>query len=273
MICKQCNKEFTPSHHLQKYCSKECIKEGKKLYAKSTISKQSKKNWREKNKDYIRIEHLKYQQSNRQLTRDRNNKSYEKSRNVNISWWLMGHSLPYWKAKLRGSKLRGSKYNNLTPEYLEDLNIKQSGLCYYTGIPLRPFERGGKLKHGKGAKQPLSKLLQQVSIDKLVPNKGYVKGNVVLSSTFINIMKSQCTLNEFKTLILMISKHLNFNEKNHTPDEDLTRVIRKIGKDYEKRTIKAVKKIKKLQAKNLVKLVKRFPGELVIEKGKLVRTN
>jgi len=43
MICKQCKKEFTKTHHARKFCSKECIKEGKKLYAKSTMSKQSKK--------------------------------------------------------------------------------------------------------------------------------------------------------------------------------------------------------------------------------------
>ena len=36
MICAQCNKEFTPTHHAVKYCSKECIKikniEWKKKY-------------------------------------------------------------------------------------------------------------------------------------------------------------------------------------------------------------------------------------------------
>nr|MBC8303723.1 hypothetical protein [Pelagibacterales bacterium] len=107
---------------------------------------------------------------------------------------------------------------------------------YYTGIPLRPFQRKGELKYGKGVKTTLSQELQHVSIDKLDPKKGYVKGNIVLASMLANKMKGQCTLNQFKTLILMISKHLNFNEKNHTPDKDLTRSVRKIKKKLHKKS-------------------------------------
>ncbi len=181
-----------------------------------------------------------------------------------ISWWLLGHSIPYWKKKLGA---RG-KYSKLTPEIMQDLVIKQGGCCYYTGLPLRPFK-----KETYNDEQPLSQLLQQVSIDKLTPKKGYVKGNIVLASFFVNKMKGQCTLSQFKTLILLISKRLNFNEQNHLPDKDLTRIIDKINKTYLKRTMKNMKKIKKLHSKNLLKAVKKFPGKLTIEKGKLIRTN
>ena len=34
MICAQCNKEFTPIHWSQKYCSKECLQIHKKEYQK-----------------------------------------------------------------------------------------------------------------------------------------------------------------------------------------------------------------------------------------------
>ena len=34
MICSQCNKEFNPSSHRQKYCTKECAKDYKKEYYK-----------------------------------------------------------------------------------------------------------------------------------------------------------------------------------------------------------------------------------------------
>ena len=54
MICSQCNKEFTKTHHAQKYCSKECSKE----VNKEIIKKYQQS---DKFKEYIK----KYQQSDK----------------------------------------------------------------------------------------------------------------------------------------------------------------------------------------------------------------
>ena len=63
MICSQCNKEFNPSSHRQKYCSQECVKKFSKQYFKnyrqsdtfkkylqSDKRKESVKNYRESDK-------------------------------------------------------------------------------------------------------------------------------------------------------------------------------------------------------------------------------
>jgi len=43
MICKQCKKEFTETHHLQKYCSKECIEENEKIYQQKYRKSEKRK--------------------------------------------------------------------------------------------------------------------------------------------------------------------------------------------------------------------------------------
>ena len=55
MICSQCNKEFTKTHHSQKYCSKECSKKIKKEYSK------------EYSKDYFQLGEKEYQKKYRAL--------------------------------------------------------------------------------------------------------------------------------------------------------------------------------------------------------------
>tara|TARA_R110000822_G_C15182354_1_gene480504 strand:- start:80 stop:844 length:765 start_codon:yes stop_codon:yes gene_type:complete len=210
-----------------------------------------------------------YRKKNIVKVREYDRKLKKKIFDQSITSWLLGDSLPYWKRKITGKM-----YSKLDPEYLQELTIKQSGCCYYLGIPLRPFKKDKEaIKKERGLNVSLSQILQQVSIDKLDPKKGYTKGNIVLASMFINQMKGICTLDQFKTLILMMTSRLKFNEKNHSPDKDLTRIFNKINTDYTKKVVSDMKKIKKLQAKNLVKAVDRFPGKLIIEKGKLVRTN
>jgi len=84
MICKQCNKEFTKTHHSQKYCSKECSKEiikknnrefnkiyrqsdkGKKYnkeFSQSTKGKEAYKNYSKSEKG--RNSQKKYKQSSK----------------------------------------------------------------------------------------------------------------------------------------------------------------------------------------------------------------
>ena len=57
MICSQCNKEFTPTHHRQKYCSKKCNqkkhyesekgRDTRKKYSQTSKSKETKKRYKQ----------------------------------------------------------------------------------------------------------------------------------------------------------------------------------------------------------------------------------
>ena len=94
-------------------------------------------------------------------------------------------AMHYKYIRLKGHCKRSNIPFNLTSKYLIDLWNKQQGKCFYTDIDLE-FE----LRQGtKG---------NTVSVDKIIPEKGYVKGNVVLCANRINTIKHNVTLEEMK---------------------------------------------------------------------------
>jgi len=76
MICSLCNKEFTPTHNTQKYCSKECAKSLRKQYndkyQNSTKGKVQKENYYQNNKDKIIKNNSIYAKKNRKKINQRN---------------------------------------------------------------------------------------------------------------------------------------------------------------------------------------------------------
>ena len=94
------------------------------------------------------------------------------------------------KRKLSRLKERSKRYNipfDLTYEdLLEQLN-KQNRLCFYTDEPLTFYEY---------KKIPNRRLAP--SVDKVIPHKGYVRGNIVWCIDRINSIKYDVTLDEMK---------------------------------------------------------------------------
>lgn len=91
-----------------------------------------------------------------------------------------------------------NKYNKLPfdidKQYLIDLYYKQEGKCAISKIEMTHFS-------GKNTGQHYN----NISVDRIIPNKGYTKENIQLVCTIINIMKHTLTMNELKeycTLIL-----------------------------------------------------------------------
>lgn len=78
---------------------------------------------------------------------------------------------------------------NIDTLYMLELFDFQKGLCFYSDDPinLSPSRRGDD----EGMKYSLS-------IDRIVPHLGYVKGNVVLCINRINTMKGNATLKELE---------------------------------------------------------------------------
>jgi hypothetical protein len=74
---------------------------------------------------------------------------------------------------------------DIDAEYLMELYKKQNGLCFYSDYPLQVL----------GRNLPKN---QRVSLDKVIPELGYIKGNVVLCIDRINSMKYNATLEEMK---------------------------------------------------------------------------
>jgi hypothetical protein len=82
------------------------------------------------------------------------------------------------------AKKKGTHFN-LDLEYLEQLYNNQNGLCFYTDEEMF-------VDFGEGKKS------NSLSVDKIIPELGYIKGNVVLCCNRINTMKCNATLDEMK---------------------------------------------------------------------------
>lgn len=99
----------------------------------------------------------------------------------------------HWADNLIYGSKSSAKARNLehsiTAEHLKYLWHIQEGKCYWLGIKL-------------GDSSTLSnRHPSKPSLDRIDPSKGYIKGNVVLSSSFANMGRSECTESEFREFL------------------------------------------------------------------------
>jgi predicted GNAT family acetyltransferase len=105
----------------------------------------------------------------------------------------------FLKDKYNRWKLGASNKNidfDLEFSDITDMYENQKGLCFYTDIEM-------DWGVGKG-KSP-----NAISLDKVIPENGYVKGNVVLCSNRFNTIKHNLNLEELKKYIPLFYKRLN----------------------------------------------------------------
>ena len=98
----------------------------------------------------------------------------------------------YAERLYKNSKQNSKNYNapyDLTMEYIQELLEKQNYKCAYSGIP---FSNDKKDKY------------TYPTIDRIDSTKGYVKGNVCICTLFVNIMKNNATVDQFKDIITKI---------------------------------------------------------------------
>ena len=103
----------------------------------------------------------------------------------------------HWYRTLAKRCLTSKKYSyeyDIDAEYILEVFNEQQGKCYWFGIPLIPSIK------------PRSPY--QPSIDRLDINKGYVKGNIVISSQFANLGRSTQSVDEFKQFISQLRNSL-----------------------------------------------------------------
>ncbi len=104
------------------------------------------------------------------------------------------------KGRLSNCKTRAKKLGydfNLTEDFLLSLWNKQKGLCAISGI---------KMTHITGK----SKILTNVSVDRINSNLGYTIDNTQLVCSIINIMKNKMSLED---LIFYCKNIIIYNEK------------------------------------------------------------
>ena len=116
-----------------------------------------------------------------------------------------GNFKVYLTAKFASYKHHAKKKNlpfNLSTKYLIDLFEKQRRLCYYTGKPL-------VMRSNRGLGEQCINLPDshyQASLDRLIPERGYVEGNVVWCGWLVNTCKNLLTENEFYDMCDIILK-------------------------------------------------------------------
>lgn len=115
--------------------------------------------------------------------------------------------------KFSGYKHTAKKKNipfDITIDYLIELFKKQNGKCYYTDNDLTVTSFRGEghqiVKFGK--------YYYQASLDRLIPEKGYVKGNVVWCGWVVNTCKNLLNEEQFYEFCnLIINKKLQKQNK------------------------------------------------------------
>jgi hypothetical protein len=103
----------------------------------------------------------------------------------------------YIKRRIGTVKSRAMKSNlnfNLDAEYLINLWKNQNGMCFYSGIPMNNSMKQDGFQSWDGP-----------SLDRIEPEKGYVKGNVVWCIFGINSFKGSLGLKSFEDMVRSIA--------------------------------------------------------------------
>ena len=124
-----------------------------------------------KNKDRAKEKHNKWRE-----------RSLAEGGDKALKWYFTRHMGAY----KRRTKLDNLPKCNLDADYLVELFHRQNGKCFYTQNILI-WNNYGKKKA----------CWDSMSLDRKIPNKGYVKGNVVLCTYFVNTSKGKLTHKEF----------------------------------------------------------------------------
>lgn len=102
-----------------------------------------------------------------------------------------------FRSKIKTSKASAKRHGfqfTITEQNLIDQFNKQSGLCYYTNLPM-DMEIG-------------SNDWNVVSVDRIDSNAGYTPDNIVLCRKIANFMKNTLSIDQFKYEIVELSKCL-----------------------------------------------------------------
>lgn len=152
-----------------------------KITARKSVSSKA---WREQNKENLQQKGKEYYLKNKEKVLERTNKNKREKYRANPQLELTKQK--EWKQNnlekylLQSARARAKKYGIPMDIVAEDIVIPTT--CPYLGIQLQPFSEWAS-----------------PSLDKIVPELGYVKGNVQVISTLANTMKSKSSLEQLIT--------------------------------------------------------------------------
>lgn len=116
----------------------------------------------------------------------------------------------FMKTRFFGLRKRCSEDGTIieiSPEYLLNLWNRQEGKCFYTDEPMALYSDSGIVRN-------------LFSVDKIIPEKGYTPGNVVLCTFRANELKRDMSLFEMKNYTpdwyRRVAEYKKLNSKNKT---------------------------------------------------------
>lgn len=196
--CKQPNKEFHKNKSkpdgLKNECT-DCVREqnrrnkekvairGKKSYEKH--KKENAKKQKEQRKHGGIKREISYREQNREKIRMMNT-VYKKDGTLNLTV-LVNNMFSGAKVRAKKQKVPFTITKDHIKELLKDMR------CYYFGIELKPASDTFSHKYSP-------------TLDKVIPELGYVPSNIVLCSYKANSIKDKGTLEELKMIVEKLSK-------------------------------------------------------------------
>lgn len=218
--CEVCSKEFkiTPTR-LRKNKHHTCSKKCGGVLASRLRSRKIKTNCTNCGKEILykqsHLKKIKYPACSRECTYQVKKEQYKGICNPNANAKMTELEALFYKRCLNlAYRASVQKIDfNLDVNYMIELYDRQKGLCYYSGFPLNLNKKGGRAK------------FDTLSVDKVIPSKGYTKGNVVLCLNCVNIFKNDHELSTimevFKSIIVKHSNGVILKVKPLFPDSQL----------------------------------------------------
>jgi hypothetical protein len=167
---------------------------------------KSSKRYRERNKEKVKISRIKYRLKNKDKIKKYRKINKEKILITTKNYYenIEKRCLLLYKDKVRFCKKKKLPIN-INTQYLIDLWNNQEGKCAITGIPLN-------LKINEGHK------IDGISLDRIIPYKGYVKGNLRFLCSRINTMKFDMNDTELDLSCMRVVRRLRKEFNNTIPN-------------------------------------------------------
>ncbi len=176
-LCKECSKKRGKKY---REANPEKVKECWRIYHKANREKIMAKNkrYREANPEKIKEARRKYNEAHREEKNEANRKytknNLEKIR-IKTQKWRKANPFKYALSTIKNRSNKKGVSFDLTEEYLFRLWNDCAGICPMTGVPMLKTSNGNN---------PF-----MMSIDRLDPEKGYIKGNIRLVNLWYNMTR------------------------------------------------------------------------------------